>query len=45
LLDELALADRLTDFVGVDVDLRDLSEAPLAVRGRVLEEAAGCLPG
>ena len=38
LRDELALADRLSDRVGVEVELRDLGPAPLEVRGRILEE-------
>ncbi len=38
LRDEIALASALSDEVGVDVDLRELSGAPLELRGRVLEE-------
>ena len=37
LRDELALADRLSAALGVDVDLRPLTDAPLALRGRVVE--------
>ena len=36
--DEMSLAVALQDAVGVAVDLRDLSEAPLELRGRVLED-------
>lgn len=36
--EELRLASALSDAVGVTVDLRNLGEAPLDVKGRVLEE-------
>ncbi len=36
--DELALAGSLSDRLGVEVDLRNLGEAPLEWRGRVLED-------
>ena len=45
LRDELALADRMTDRLGVDVDLRDLAGAPLEVRGRILEEGVRIYSG
>lgn len=35
---ELRLADRLSQAMGVEVDLRCLASAPLGLRGRVLEE-------
>ena len=35
--DEMLLAGRLSDQLGVAVDLRDLGRAPLEARGRVLE--------
>lgn len=35
---EMALADRLSGGLGVEVDLRNLGLAPLEVRGRVLED-------
>jgi predicted nucleotidyltransferase len=35
---ELGLAGRLSDRLGVEVDLRDLGQAPLEWRGRVLED-------
>jgi len=35
---EMILAGRLSDRLGVEVDLRDLGGAPLEWRGRVLEE-------
>jgi predicted nucleotidyltransferase len=34
---ELALSLALSDAVGVDVDLRNLDDAPLELRGRVIE--------
>jgi predicted nucleotidyltransferase len=40
LRDEMVLAARWSDAVGVPVDLRNLGEAPLELRGRVLEEGA-----
>ncbi len=36
--DEMRTASSLTDAVGVEVDLRNLADAPLELRGRVLEE-------
>ena len=36
--EELALAGDLSDRLGVEVDLRNLGQAPLEWRGRVLEE-------
>lgn len=38
LAEELRLAGRLSDVMGCEVDLRCLGDAPLALRGRVLEE-------
>jgi predicted nucleotidyltransferase len=38
LREELLLAAELSDAVGAEVDLRDLADAPLELRGRVLEE-------
>jgi predicted nucleotidyltransferase len=38
LREELLLASALSDAVGVEVDLRNLGDAPLEVRGRVLED-------
>ncbi len=35
--DEMVLAGKLSDRLGVEVDLRDLGQAPLEWRGRVLE--------
>jgi predicted nucleotidyltransferase len=35
---ELILAGQLSDRLGIEVDLRDLGQAPLEWRGRVLEE-------
>jgi predicted nucleotidyltransferase len=45
LRDELILASRLSDAVGVDVDLRDLTDAPLELRGRVLEDGVRIYSG
>ncbi len=42
---ELSLAAELSDALGVDVDLRDLAEAPLELRGRVLEEGTRIYSG
>ena len=36
---EMKLAGRLSDAVGVEVDFRHLGQAPLDLKGRVLEEA------
>ena len=38
LREELSLAAEVSDAVGAEVDLRDLADAPLELRGRVLEE-------
>lgn len=38
--DEMVLAARWTEALGVQVDLRNLAEAPLELRGRVLEDGA-----
>jgi predicted nucleotidyltransferase len=38
LADEMLLAGRLSDAVGFEIDLRDLADASLEFRGRVLEE-------
>jgi predicted nucleotidyltransferase len=38
LREELSLASALSDAVGFEVDLRNLADAPLDLRGRVLEE-------
>ena len=43
--DELLLADRLSERVGVDVDFRDVSQAPLEIRGAVLEEGVRIFEG
>lgn len=43
--DELRLASLLSDTVGVEVDLRNLAEAPLELRGRVLEEGIRIFSG
>lgn len=40
LRDEMVLAARWNDALRVPVDLRNLGEAPLELRGRVLEEGA-----
>jgi predicted nucleotidyltransferase len=45
LSDELALANRLTDRLGVDVDFRDLGGAPLEVRGRIMEDGVRLYSG
>ena len=36
--DEMLLAADLSDAIGLEVDLRNLGEAPLELRGRALEE-------
>lgn len=36
--EELTLIERLSERVGVEVDLRNLGEAPLEIRGPILEE-------
>ncbi|OGK83132.1 MAG: hypothetical protein A2X52_09105 [Candidatus Rokubacteria bacterium GWC2_70_16] len=38
LREEMLLASALSEAVGVEIDLRNLAEAPLEVRGRVLED-------
>ena len=38
LSEELRLASALSDAAGLEVDLRNLADAPLELRGRVLEE-------
>ena len=43
--DEMLLAARLEEALGVPVDLRDLSGAPLELRGRVLEDGARVYSG
>ena len=36
--DEMLLAADLSDAIGLEIDLRDLGQAPLELRGRALEE-------
>lgn len=43
--EELHLADALSRRLGIEVDLRDVSGAPLEVRGRVLEEGVRVYSG
>ena len=38
LREEMAAQSELSDAVGLEIDLRDLAEAPLELRGRVLED-------
>jgi predicted nucleotidyltransferase len=45
LTEELRLASALSDAVGLEVDLRDLADAPLELRGRVLEEGVRIYSG
>jgi predicted nucleotidyltransferase len=45
LQEESLLASRLTDALGVNVDLRNLAEAPLELRGRVLEDGVRVFSG
>jgi predicted nucleotidyltransferase len=45
LREESRLASALADAVGVAIDLRNLGEAPLELRGRVLEEGARIYSG
>lgn len=42
---ELTLASDLSDALGVEVDLRNLADAPLESRGRVLEEGVRIFSG
>jgi predicted nucleotidyltransferase len=41
LVEEMGLADELSAAVGCEVDLRNLADAPLDLKGRVLEEGLG----
>jgi predicted nucleotidyltransferase len=43
--EEMRLADELSALVGCDVDLRNLAEAPLDFRGRILEEGVRIFSG
>jgi predicted nucleotidyltransferase len=43
--EESRLASALVDVVGIPVDLRNLAEAPLELRGRVLEEGVRIYSG
>ena len=45
LREELQLASALSDAVGLEVDLRNLADAPLELRGRVLEEGVRIYSG
>lgn len=45
LREELLLAADLSEAVGVEVDLRDLADAPLELRGRALEEGVRIYSG
>ncbi len=45
LAEEMRLADRLSELVGVEVDLRNLGVAPLELRGRVLEDGVRVYSG
>ena len=45
LRDELRLETALTDAVGVTVDLRDVGDAPLDLRGRILEDGVRIYSG
>lgn len=45
LRDEMRLADALSRAAGVEVDLRDLSDAPLEARGRAVEEGVRLFSG
>ena len=45
LREEMALQSELSDAVGLEVDLRNLSEAPLELRGRVLEDGVRVYSG
>lgn len=43
--EEMRLADELSAAVGCDVDLRNLAQAPLDLKGRVLEEGVRIFSG
>jgi predicted nucleotidyltransferase len=43
--DEMQLAGALSEAVGLRLDLRDLADAPLELRGRVLEEGVRIYSG
>ena len=45
LREELRLASALSNAVGLEVDLRNLADAPLELRGRVLEEGVRVYSG
>jgi predicted nucleotidyltransferase len=45
LAEEMHLASLLSEATGVDVDLRNLADAPLELRGRVLEEGIRIFSG
>lgn len=45
LRDELRLATALSDAVSLEIDLRNLADAPLDLRGRVLEEGVRIFSG
>lgn len=42
---EMRLASMLSEAIGIEVDLRSLAEAPLELRGRVLEEGIRIFSG
>ena len=42
---EMLLASDLSDAVGLEVDLRNLADAPLELKGRVLEEGVRIFSG
>jgi predicted nucleotidyltransferase len=43
--EEMVLASQLSEALGAEVDLRNLAEAPLELRGRVLEEGVRIFSG
>lgn len=45
LRDEMLMATQLSEALDLEVDLRDLSDAPLELRGRVLEEGLRIFSG
>ena len=45
LLEEFRLASALSDAAGLEVDLRNLADAPLELRGRVLEDGVRIYSG